>query len=184
MKCKICGLDLKKDGELCKNCMNKLMKEQEIRSDKSPVYTFKSKFSLGYELLRNCEQIGVAIFTIILVLSVDLKLWKYTVIGACLFAIYEICYLWYLKGSISRVTCIMYRTKLVISKGLFRKKVKEIPYSEIEEISYKQGNMNKLFKNGTIAIKRDTHNVMERNTYVEAVPNIEEVFEKIKEVYN
>ncbi len=44
MKCKICGVELKKDGELCKNCMNKLMKEQEIRNDKSPVYTFKSKF--------------------------------------------------------------------------------------------------------------------------------------------
>ena len=36
MKCKICGVELKKDGELCKNCMNKLMKEQEIRNDKSP----------------------------------------------------------------------------------------------------------------------------------------------------
>lgn len=184
MKCKICGVELKKDGELCKNCMNKLLKEQEIRNDKTPIYSFKSKFSLGYELLRNSEQIGVAIFTIILVLSVDWSLWKYTVIGACLFIMYEICYFLYLKGSVSRITCTMYRTKLEISKGFFKKKVKEIPYSEIEEISYKQGNMNRLFKNGTIAIKRNTHNIMEKNTYIEAVANIEEVFEKIKEIYN
>lgn len=101
------------------------MKEQEIRNDKSPIYTFKSKFLLGYELLRNSEQIGVAIFTIILVLSVDLRLWKYTVIGACLFVMYEICYLLYLKGSISRVTCTLYRTKMEISKGLLRKRLKK-----------------------------------------------------------
>ena len=82
---------------------------------------------------------------------------------------YEICYLLYLKGSISRVICTMYSTKMVISRGIFKKKVKEIPYSEIEEISYKQGNMNRLFKNGTIVIKRDTHNIMEKNTYIEAV---------------
>ena len=73
-----------------------------------------------------------------MVLSVDLNLWKYTVIGACLFIMYEICYLLYLKGSISRVICTMYSTKMVISRGIFKKKVKEIPYSEIEEISYKQ----------------------------------------------
>ena len=97
---------------------------------------------------------------------------------------YEICYLLYLKGSISRVICTMYSTKMVISRGIFKKKVKEIPYSEIEEISYKQGNMNRLFKNGTIVIKRDTHNIMEKNTYIEAVKDVDEVFEKIKEIYN
>ena len=51
---------------------------------------------------------------------------------------------------------------LRILNQIFKKKVKEIPYSEIEEISYKQGNMNRLFKNGTIVIKRDTHNIMEK----------------------
>ena len=78
----------------------------------------------------------------------------------------------------------MYSNKMVISRGIFKKKVKEIPYSEIEEISYKQGNMNRLFKNGTIVIKRDTHNIMEKNTYIEAVKDVDEVFEKIKEIYN
>ena len=40
--------------------------------------------------------------------------------------------------------------------------------------------MNRLFKNGTIVIKRDTHNIMEKNTYIEAVKDVDEVFEKIK----
>ena len=184
MNCKICGAELKKDGELCNNCMNKLMKEQQLRNDKAPKFTFRSKFMLGYELLRHIEQIGVAIFAMILALSVDFGLWKYVVIAACLFVIYEICYLIYLKFSISAVSCTMYRTKLNITRGIFRKKVKEIPYSEIEEISYTQGNMNKVFNNGNIVIKRNTRNLMERTVCIEAVKNVEDVFEKIKEIYN
>jgi len=184
MNCRICGAELKKDGELCNNCMNKLMQEQELRNDKSPVYTFKSSFVLGYELLRHCEQVGIAIFTIILVLSVDLKLWKYVVLGGCLFAIFGILYMIYLKFSISTVTCTLYRTKLILKRGIIRKKIREIPYSEIEEIYYQQGNMNKLFKNGTISIKRNTRNLLDRIISIESVKNIEQVFEKIKEVYN
>ena len=40
MNCKICGAELKKPGEMCNNCMNKLLEEQERRNDKRPVYTF------------------------------------------------------------------------------------------------------------------------------------------------
>ena len=53
MNFKICGVELKKDGELCNNCMNKLLKEQELRNDKSAVYTFKRSFVLGYEIFSH-----------------------------------------------------------------------------------------------------------------------------------
>ena len=59
MKCRVCGAELKKDGELCNNCLNRLQQEEAIRGDKTPVYGFKSTFILGYELLRHCEQIGI-----------------------------------------------------------------------------------------------------------------------------
>ena len=62
MNCKICGAELKKPGEMCNNCMNKLLEEQERRNDKRPVYTFKRQFVWGYELLRHIEQIGIVIF--------------------------------------------------------------------------------------------------------------------------
>ena len=51
MKCRVCGAELKKDGELCNNCLNRLQQEEAIRGDKTPVYGFKSTFILGYELL-------------------------------------------------------------------------------------------------------------------------------------
>ena len=69
MKCRVCGAELKKDGELCNNCLNRLQQEEAIRGDKTPVYGFKSTFILGYELLRHCEQIGIVIFMIALIIN-------------------------------------------------------------------------------------------------------------------
>lgn len=183
MKCKVCGAELKKDGELCNNCLNRLQKEEAIRGDKTPVYGFKSTFILGYEILRHCEQIGIVIFMIALILSVDLSYWKIALLVGCLFAIFGILYLFYDKFSINSVSCTIYRTKLIYITGRIRKKVKVIPFSEIEEILYNQGNAQKLFNVGTIVIKRKTINIFERNIFIESVKNVEDVFGKIKEVF-
>lgn len=183
MNCRICGAELKKPGELCNNCMNKLLKEQEKRNDKSEYYTFKSQFVLGYELLRHLEQIGVVIFMIVLLLTVDINYWRYAVVIGCVFSIYGILYMWYLRLRINSGICTLYRTRLVYTTGVFRKKTKEIPYDEIEEIYYQLGNMQQLCKLGTIVIKRKTRNLLERNTYIESVKNIETVFGKIEEVF-
>ena len=183
MNCRICGAELKKNGELCTNCMNKLMKEQELRNDKSVVITFKSKFILKYQLLLHCEQIGIAIFTIILMLSVDLSYWKYAIGASLLFILFGIVYLIYLRSSLNSVVCTLYRTKIFMSWKKFKKRSREIPYTEVEEVFYTQGNMEKLFGLGTIVIKRRTRNIIDRNIYIESVPNVKEVFGKIEEVF-
>ena len=163
--------------------MNNLMKEQEKRNDKKTYYTFKRKFVLGYELLRHSEQIAIAIFAIILLLSVDWSYWRYAVIIGCIFAIVGIIYMWYLKFSINSGECTLYRTKLSFKSGILRKKIKEISYDDVEEIYYQLGNMQKLFKLGTIVIKKKTRNPLERNMYIESVKDIETVFGKIEEVF-
>ena len=183
MNCKICGVELKKSGELCNNCMNKLLKEQEVRNDKSPYYTFKRKFVLGYELLKHLEQVAIVIFMIVLLLSVSFDYWRYAVIIGCVFAIYGIIYLWYLKYTVNSGKCTLYRRKLVFEYRVIRKKVKEIPFDEIEEIYYTVGNMQKLFNLGTIVIKRKTRNLLQKNLMVESVKDVDKVFEKIREVF-
>ena len=65
----------------------------------------------------------------------------------------------------------------------FKKRSREIPYTEVEEVFYTQGNMEKLFGLGTIVIKRRTRNIIDRNIYIESVPNVKEVFGKIEEVF-
>ncbi len=183
MNCKICGAELKKPGELCNNCMNKLLKKQEARNDKTEYYTFKSEFVLGFELLRHIEQICIVIFMIILLLSLDISYWwRYAIIIGCLFSMYGIIYLWYLRAKINSTSCTLYRTKLIYTTGIFKKKSKEIPYDFIEEIFYTQGNMERLFNLGTIVIKKKTRNLLERNMFIDAVRNIDQVFAKIQEL--
>lgn len=183
MNCKICGAELKKPGELCNNCMNKLLEEQERRNDKSPVYTFKRKFVLGYELLKHIEQIGVVIFMIVVILSVDLAYWKYALLIGGAFAILGICCLFYLKFKINSGECTLYRTKLIFSQGILKKRVKEIPFNEIEEVYYQLGNMQQLFKVGTIVIKKKTRNLLDKYLYIESVKNVETVFGKFEELF-
>ncbi len=182
MNCKICGAELKKPGELCNNCMNKLMKDQEIRNDKKEYYTFKKTFALGYELLRKIEQIGILILLIALLLSVDIGFWPYTLALGVAYFLWLTLDMLYLRASINRGVCTLYRTKLVYKEGIFRKKVVEIPYSDVEEIYYSVGNMQRVFHMGTIVIKRKTRNILQRNFFIEPVKNIETVFGKIEEL--
>ena len=113
MNCKICGAKLAHEGELCNNCMNKLMKEQEMKNDVNDFFTFRKKFILKYEILRHVEQIGIVIFMIALILSVDFSLWKYALLIAVLFAVYGVLYLIYDKISINSSVCSLYSTKLI-----------------------------------------------------------------------
>lgn len=183
MNCKICGAELKKPGELCNNCMNKLLEEQERRNDKSPIYTFKRQFVLGYELLRHIEQIGIVIFMIAVILTVDLTYWKYALLIGVLFVVWGFASLFYLKLKINSGECTLYRTKVVFSQGIIKKKVKEIPLDEIDEVYYQLGNMQQLFKVGTIIIKRKTRNLLDKYLYIESVKNIETVFGKFEELF-
>lgn len=183
MNCKICGAELKKPGEMCNNCMNKLLEEQERRSDRSPVYTFKRQFVLGYELLKHIEQIGIVIFMIVVILSIDLAYWKYALLIGGLFALWGIASLFYLKLKINSGECTLYRTKLVFTQGIIKKKTKEISFNDVEEVYYQLGNMQQLFKVGTIVIKRKTKNLLDRYLYIESVKNIEVVFGKFEELF-
>lgn len=184
MNCRICGAELKKDGELCTNCMNKLMKEQELRNDKSEVYSFKRSFVLGFEIFSHLEEIGVAVFLVVLLLANDFnQYWMYALGVGVVFAIVGLGYLLKQKLRMQREVCTLYRTKLVMTKGWFKKKYLEIPFSEIEEIMYTQRKSQELFNIGTIVVKRKTRNILERNLYIESVKNVQEVFGKIKEVF-
>lgn len=183
MNCKICGAELKRPGELCNNCMNKLLKEQERKNDKTEYFTFRRKFVLGYEILRNIESIAIVIFLIILILSVDLSWWKYALGTGIVFSIFGIIYLIASRASINSGECTLYQTKLVYRYGVIKKKVKEIPYDEIDDVYYQLGNLQQVFNIGTIVIKRKTRNLLERNVYIESIKDVETVFGKFEELF-
>ena len=134
-------------------------------------------------MLKHIEQIGIVIFMIAIILSVSLSYWKYALLTAGTFIIFGICYLLYSRISINSGVCTVYHARLVYNWGIIKKKSKEIPFSEIEEIYYQQGSLQRLFNIGTIVIKRKTRNLMGRFTYIESIKNVDKVFEKIQEVF-
>jgi len=184
MNCKICGAELKREGEVCNNCMNKLMEEQRLRNDVNQTYTFKQKFVLGYEILRHIEQIGIVIFMIILILSVEhFSYWRLAVLSGCVFSIIGILYLLYANLTINSGVCSLYNSRLVYTKGWLKKKKKEIPFSEIEEISYKQGTIERYFNIGKIVIDKKSRIIFEKLIVIDSVKNVDQVFENIKNVF-
>lgn len=183
MNCKICGAELKREGEICNNCMNKLMEQQRLHNDVEKTYTFKQKFVFGYELARHMEQIGIVIFMIILLLSVNISYWRYAVLLGCIFGIAGILYLLYDEIIINSGTCTLYSYKLTYTKGVFRKKTKQISFSEIEDISYQQGSIQKPFNVGTIIIKKKTRNILDKFIMIESVKDVGKVFENIKNAF-
>ena len=52
MKCKVCGAELKKDGDICNKCYEKLVKEEEMNMEQKVLYTLKMKYVPGYEIFK------------------------------------------------------------------------------------------------------------------------------------
>lgn len=53
MKCKICGAELRKDGDICNKCYEKLVKEEELENDKKALYELKMKYVPRFWVYKN-----------------------------------------------------------------------------------------------------------------------------------
>lgn len=181
-KCKICGAELKKEGELCNNCMNEIMKEEETKNDTTEIYSFKPKFVLGYQLSTHIENLIVAFIVIAtLIYMVSEYFWE-SMIFLVLFLIAEGLLFAYDKYKIANTKCIFYTTKLAYERVfLFRKKRTEVRYDEIKEFSFSQRRFEKIFNIGTIHIHTASKNLLERHIFIEAVKDVQNVFNDVKE---
>lgn len=175
MNCKICGAELSKPGELCNNCMNKLLKEQERKSDKSVIAVVKGKFNFKYEFIRHLESIGIALFMIILLFTLKAFTWAFLAIGLLLVGI--IVGAIAIKLRINTKSCTFYATKAVITWGILRKKKKEIPFEEIESISTNITTLQQVMKIGTFVIQKN--HLVDRYEYIYSVKNVEDVYKQV-----
>ncbi len=182
MKCKMCGAELKKDGELCNNCMNKILKEEEIKKDKVKVYEFKRTFVLGYQLSQHVESLIIAVVMVAVLLVSSLNFLFESIvflvivlIGISLIFVYD-------KYKIKNSKCTFYQTKFIYKKIAFFRRIEvEIPYDEVKEIAYNQTRYEKLFKLGTIYIKTTSKNLLDKNIYIDCIKDVDVVFKTIKE---
>ncbi len=182
MRCKICGVELKKEGEICNNCMNKIMLEQEAVHDNEEVYKFKKSFAIGYEILSHIDSISIAIFLIVILISLGKKYLEIVLLAVALFLIWGVLYLIYSKYKNKSVECILYKTKLVYNYRRIRKKSIIVNYRDIKEINCQIPKIGTFFNLGTIIIKTNSKNLLKRNIIIESVKNVEEVFSNIQEI--
>lgn len=181
-KCKICGAELKKEGELCNNCMNQIMKEEETRNDVTEIYSFKPKFVLGYQLSTHVENLIVAVIVIATLIYMISSYLLESLIFLVLFLVAEGLLFAYDRYKINNTKCSFYATKLVYDRvSFFKKRKTEIRYDEVKEFSYSQRRFEKIFNIGTIHIHTASKNPLERHIYIESVKNVQAIFNDVKE---
>ena len=182
MRCKMCGAELKKEGELCNNCMNKVLKEEEKRNDNIKVYEFKRKFVIGYQMSQHIESLIIAIIDCAVLILTASEFFVESIIFLVLVILVEIFIFLYDRYKINHSKCTFYMTKFVYKKiVLFREKKIEISYSDVKELSYNQTRFEKIFGIGTIYIKSSSKNLLEKNIYIDSIKNVDKVFQDIKE---
>lgn len=77
-----------------------------------------------------------------------------------------------------------YADKLVYRDTYFRKKTKEVNYTEFKEIRYNQGYIQSKFNLGEIYISTNSKNLFNRFLILKLVPDVEENYEKITKIFN
>lgn len=182
MRCKMCGAELKREGELCNNCMNKVLKEEEKKADNVKVYEFRRKFVMGYQMSQHIESLFIAIIVSVVLILTASEFLIESIIFLILVILAETFIFLYDRYKINHSKCTFYMTKFIYKKIVFfREQQLEISYSDVKELSYHQSRFEKIFGIGTIYIKTSSKNLLERNIYIDSIKNVDKVFQDIKE---
>jgi predicted membrane protein len=177
MKCKICGAELKKDGDICKKCYEKIQKEEELNNDKNVLYKLKRSYVPGYELAKMGDFLILALIIILAVLAA--KQFAAFFILLILFIIITYFVLKAKKNKAENTTCTFYEKKIVYkSKG----KEKVIEYKNVKDIGFYQSFSQKLFNVGDIRIYPEGGVLITSAINMENVKNVKEEYENMSEI--
>lgn len=177
MKCKICGAELKRDGDICNKCYEKYKKEEELEMDTRQLYQLKSTFVPGYEIWKWGEYI---LFGVILLLAL-LSTQKVAVFFGCLIVFIAVIVgcLKFKKKKIQNTTCTFYEKKIVYNSN---GKEKILLYKDIKDMGYFEDFSQKLFKVGDIRIYPENAILITSAINIESVRNVKEEYEKVKKI--
>lgn len=181
MRCKICGANLKKDGDICKNCYQQYKEQESLEADNEPkIFEVKRKYSPKFNLLKNGE------FILILIIIALAGLSSYgTVLGILITILCIVVlglWLFYNKKRASGTKTIFYETKFRYrAKYPLVDREEIVPYKDIKDIAYFQTFSQKVCKIGDIRFY--TKGFLSGIT-INDIPDIEENFPKIKDIIN
>jgi hypothetical protein len=177
MKCKICGAELKKDGDICTKCYDKLKKEEELNTDKKELYKLKRSYVPGYEIVRLGDSIILAVIILLALLATK----QYVVFGILLVIFLVIAYftLKARKKKANNTECTFYEKKIVYSSNA---KEKVIEYKNVKDIGFYQSFSQKLFNVGDIRIYPEGGVLITSAINMENVKNVKEEYENMSEI--
>lgn len=135
--CKICGRQLEAKGDICTDCYEGLLEEEENQKDDKVLYTIKAQYKLGYEIMKT----PFMFFLItVLIISLIVTSFQSNIVVGILYSFISIggFFLYFLLKKIrieSRVI-ELYKYKLVYTRKLHFKNRYEAKYRNIEEIQF------------------------------------------------
>ena len=181
MRCKVCGAELKKEGNICKNCYQQ-QKEQEklMADDEQEVFCVYRKYSPKFNLLKNGELIVLLIIISLAGLSSYGTFLGILITFFCLVAFGA--WMFFNKTRAMGTKTYFYETKLRHkAKYLFVDKDEVVPYDDIKDMAYFQTHSQKICKIGDIRFY--TKGFLSGIT-INDIPEIEENFNKMRDIIN
>ncbi len=181
MRCKMCGAELKKEGDICKNCYDKYKKEEKLRLGKEQeIFSIKRKYSPKFNLLKNGELIVLLIIIMLAALSYYRLLVAILIILLCLIVFGA--WMFFNKKRAMGTKTTFYETKLKYeAKYLFVNREVVVAYNDIKDMQYFQSRSQKICKIGDIRFY--TQGFLSGLT-ISDIPEIEENFEKMRNIIN
>ncbi len=151
MRCKICGAQLKKDGDICTNCYKAFQEEEELKKDVNERLKIKRKYSISYELVKYAWIFLIFILSSVICISTGGFLEELLVV--LIFAVVLGGLLFFDKRIAMGTQVIFYEKKVVYTFDfLFIHKNKVVKYTDLRDVTYYQTLTQKRFGFGDLCI--------------------------------
>ena len=183
MKCKICGAELKKEGDICKKCYNEYVKEEKIKSDlesgNNVLLKLHRKYKPMYQITRYFDYYVLHAIMVCTFLAQKQYLWlALTIIGGILI-------LWavlaYNKKKAINTTCTFFEDRIVWkNKDL----IKTLEYDELDAITYYQNKVQKRYNLADLQFRPLKGTYFINGFELVNVPDFIENWKKINDILN
>ena len=181
MKCKICGAELRKDGDICKNCYAEFVEEEEIKEDikkdNNIILKLHRKYIPSYQLTRYGDYYVLALM-IVLVFIVQSQ-YLFAILSIILMLVLLCSVLAYNKNKAINTTCTFYEKRIVWK---YKDTIKTIEYSNIDDVKFYQNFFQKRFNLADIQFRPIKGTYIFNGFEIKNVANFKETWEKIQEI--
>ncbi len=181
MRCKICGAELKKEGDICKNCYNEYVEEEKIKSDlktgRNVLLKLHRKYIPQYQLTKYGDYYVLAII-IILVLASDQKfLYLFLSVIGMILLLWAV--LAYNKQKAINTTCTFFEDRVVWK---YKDNIKTMKYSELDDVSYFQNRRQRRLDIADVQFRPKKGNYVLNGFEIKNVPDFANMWEKICDI--